>query len=407
MIRIFLVLTFLAFATQTAFSNTSQRHFLKFKAITKSDRSYIARFLHIDSIDGENLTSTVDDHGLKEVNKHLSKFLVSTRTINLAGPISGQANEYEYPAGDEKYHTYSEVVSELNEFARRFPKIATRFSLGSTVEGRDIPGIRITGVADTHKDQFTPGIFFVGAHHAREHLSVEVPMLLIKLILEQYETNPEIKKLVDSRDIYFVPMLNSDGAMHDIKGRRYKYWRKNRVVNNGGSFGVDLNRNYSFGWGTGGSSRNERSDVFMGPKPFSEPETAAVKKFVEEHANIRVLLSFHTYSELILYPWGGKHDGVGGKDQRVFEKLAQTMAKWNNYKPEQASDLYIASGDTCDWAYGQQGIFCFTFELSPKSRWSGGGFYPGAATIDKAFKANIKPALYLIDKAGDPYSVIK
>ena len=143
----------------------------------------------------------------------------------------------------------------------------------------------------------------------------------------------------------------------------------------------------------------------MGPKPFSEPETLAVKEFVEAHANIRVLLSFHTFSELILYPWGGKYDGVGGRDQQVFEKMAQTMSKWNRYKPQQASDLYIASGDTCDWAYGTQNIFCFTFELSPKSMWNG-GFYPGAKVIDKTFQANVNPALYLIEHAADPYAVL-
>ena len=85
--------------------------------------------------------------------------------------------------------------------------------------------------------------------------------------------------------------------------------------------------------------------------------------------------------------------------------MAKTMAKWNGYKPEQASDLYIASGDTCDWAYGAKNIFCFTFELSPKSMWRG-GFYPGAKVIDRTFNVNIKPALYLLKHAGNPYGVL-
>lgn len=85
------------------------------------------------------------------------------------------------------------------------------------------------------------------------------------------------------------------------------------------------------------------------------------------------------------------------------------MAKWNHYKPEQASSLYVASGDTTDWAYGERGIFAFTFELSPKSGpiWNpGGGFYPGAKAIDQVFAANLQPCLYLLNVTSDSYQVI-
>jgi carboxypeptidase T len=89
-------------------------------------------------------------------------------------------------------------------------------------------------------------------------------------------------------------------------------------------------------------------------------------------------------------------------DRQVFENMARTMAKWNNYKPQQSSELYIASGDTTDWAYGTLGIFAFTFELSPRSMWRG-GFYPGEGVLDKVFEDNLKPSLYLIEMADDPY----
>src|SRR3990172_6427507 len=83
--------------------------------------------------------------------------------------------------------------------------------------------------------------------------------------------------------------------------------------------------------------------------------------------------------------------------------MAQTMAQMTGYTPEQSSDLYIASGDTTDWSWGEKGIFSFTFELTPKFSWGGGGFYPGAGAIATTFQANIRPALYLIDLADDPY----
>ena len=86
--------------------------------------------------------------------------------------------------------------------------------------------------------------------------------------------------------------------------------------------------------------------------------------------------------------------------------MAETMAKWNGYVPQQSSDLYIASGDTTDWSYGELGIISFTFELDPKSMWKG-GFYPGQSKIPVVFKKNIKPAMYLIDHADNPYRVIQ
>jgi carboxypeptidase T len=144
----------------------------------------------------------------------------------------------------------------------------------------------------------------------------------------------------------------------------------------------------------------------MGPQPFSEPESQAVRDFVSSHTNLKVLLSYHTFSELILYPWGHTDASIGNeRDHRVFTTMAQTMSRWNGYKPQQSSELYIASGDTTDWAYGTYGIFAFTFELTPKSMF-GGGFYPGAGVIDSTFRANLAPALYLIDLADDPYRAI-
>jgi carboxypeptidase T len=390
------------FVTSNAFA---AMHFVHLKASSEVERSKIANIIHIDQVIEDSVYAVVNEDDLLELKKKLGSLLVETHEYLPKGQKEN-SEEIEFPAKDEKFHTFKETMDVLDNLARKYPKIVTSFSLGSSVEGRALKGLRVTGPKNLKSDAFIPGIFFVGAHHAREHLSTEVPLLLLNHLLENYGTDKRITDLINSRDIYFVPMLNPDGAMHDIKGRKYKMWRKNRIENAKGSFGVDLNRNYSFGWGTGGSSRRETSDVFMGPKPFSEPETQAVKKFVEEHANIRIILSFHTFSELILYPWGGKKDGVSGKDGQVFTKMARTMSQWNKYKPMQASGLYVATGDTCDWAYGEHGIFCFTFELSPKSRWRG-GFYPGAKVIDPAFKVNILPALYLIEKAGDPYGVLK
>ena len=247
----------------------------------------------------------------------------------------------------------------------------------------------------------------MGGHHAREHLSVEVPLLLAKFLVEARDETT--LRLLDTRDIFIIPMVNPDGAQFDIATGNYQMWRKNRNTNAGNSCaGVDINRNYGFKWGTGGSSSNACSDVYMGPTPFSEPESQAVKAFVEGHPNLKVLLTFHTYSELVLYPWGSTYDDISNRaDLATFQKMAQTMAGWNGYTPQPTHDLYIASGDTTDWAYGALGIFAFTFEMSPNGGgFGGGGFYPGPEEIQHSFQANLKPAMYMIDLADDPHRAV-
>jgi carboxypeptidase T len=82
------------------------------------------------------------------------------------------------------------------------------------------------------------------------------------------------------------------------------------------------------------------------------------------------------------------------------------MATWNGYTPEQSSALYIASGDTTDWSYGEHKIISFTFELDPKDAWGTSGFYPGAAAIPQVQQKNLEPVLYLIEYSDNPYRVI-
>ena len=88
--------------------------------------------------------------------------------------------------------------------------------------------------------------------------------------------------------------------------------------------------------------------------------------------------------------------------------MADQMSKWNNYKPMQSSGLYVASGDTCDWAYGEHGIFCFTFELSPSQAAGmfGLGFYPGDEIIQSVVDDNVDPVVYLLENTDDPLKVL-
>ena len=393
--------------------NDSAYFFVHLKAKNAKERSQIAQYIHIDQVIEEDVYATVNAYDLAALQAAQKEKIITSYPLDIdeTRPQSPD-NEYEFPSEDEAYHTYDEMLKLANDLATRFPNIVKISSLGKSVEGRDITLIHITHAENRNSDFFIPGILFVGSHHAREHLATEVPLLLAKHITENYASDPELKKFVDTRNIYIIPLLNPDGKLYDIKGRRYKMWRKNRAPNTGKTrqMGVDLNRNYAFGWGGGGASKNPYSDIYMGPAPFSEPESLAMKNFIEATPNIRILLSYHTFSELILYPWGHIHGHIGGVDQQIFEKMANDMSEWNGYTPQKSSDLYIASGDTCDWAYGTHNIYCFTFELTPKSSWmntwSGSGFYPGSKVIESTVNANIGPALYLMEYSDDPSRIL-
>jgi carboxypeptidase T len=243
-------------------------------------------------------------------------------------------------------------------------------------------------------------------------VSVEMALGLAMYLTREYKAgNQRVVTLLNSRTVYIAPEINPDGSEYDIATGDYKLWRKNRR-NNGSNYGVDLNRNYGFGWGGGGSSGSTNSDIYRGPSAFSEPETQNVKAFFESHENITINLSFHTFSKLILYPWGHKYENIeNAQDFAVHKTMAETMARWNGYTPQQSSGLYIASGDTSDWAYGQMKRISFTFELDPgmdENRWDpGSGFYPGQALIDPVIKKNIEPALYLIEYSDNPYRVLQ
>ena len=294
------------------------------------------------------------------------------------------------------YHTYAEVETELQALSQSHSEIANVTSIGQSVEQRELWAIKISD--NVEQDEEEPVVVFLGAHHAREWISVDVPFLIANHLLENYARDTLISRLVDNAEIWIVPMLNPDGHQYSVITDRL--WRKNRRNNGDGSFGVDLNRNYSYQWGGPGSSGDSFSETYRGPSPFSEPESQAVRDFLQQQTP-KALISYHNYSQLILYPWGYTNDPA--PDKALLDNLAVTMADkirtvhGVNYRPGQSSTLYLASGDTTDWLYALLSVPAYTIELRPSS------FIPGfelpEEEIQPTFEENLPAALFLIDWA--------
>jgi carboxypeptidase T len=300
---------------------------------------------------------------------------------------------------DSAYHTYDEMVSELNSIVGKYPTLAKLHDIGDSWEktkgiaNRDIWMLQITGKGDGSKK---PGIVFFGNHHARELVTVEIPMLLINHLLSNYGKDADITNMIDNTEIWIAPMVNPDGHTLAEKGDN---WRKNKNTNKDISanarMGVDLNRNYGHQWNTGGSSNDTGSETYHGKAPFSEPETQATRDFMKAHANLKVMMSYHSFSNLILWPWGWSNGP--SPDAAKFETIGKKLGANTGYKPEQASDLYIASGITDDWSYATLKMISFTTEIGS---WND-GFDPPYSRVQQFWKENLPNALYLIKLAGE------
>ncbi|MBN2199487.1 MAG: zinc carboxypeptidase [Candidatus Aminicenantes bacterium] len=298
------------------------------------------------------------------------------------------------------YHSYPELEAELLELEAAYPGLAAVHILGQSLEGRNIYGLKISDNVGLDEDEAE--VLFLGCHHAREWISVEVPLLIARHLLENRTVDSRVRDVVDRSETWIVPLVNPDGLEYSI--HVYRYWRKNRRANDDGSFGVDLNRNYGYEWGrdNSGSSPLPQSAVYRGTAPFSEPESAAVRDFVGLRSFLG-LVSYHSYGQIILYPWGYARIPVEGEGAERMKALAEGMSgrleayRGTRYAFGQASySLYLTNGDTTDWAFGDHGIPAYTIELSPVSD-QDGGFFNAETEILPIFYENLEAALYLIE----------
>ncbi|WP_018909098.1 M14 family zinc carboxypeptidase [Salinispora arenicola] len=321
---------------------------------------------------------------------------------------------FDFPPADSDYHNYAELTAVVNQVVADHPSIAQKISIGTSYEGRDLMAVKISDNVGTDEDE--PEILFNSQQHAREHLTVEMAIYLLHLFTDNYGSDSRVTSVVNSRELWIVPTVNPDGSEYDIATGSYRSWRKNRQPNSGSSWvGTDLNRNWDYLWGCcGGSSGSPSSNTYRGPSAFSAPETDAVRDFVDGRVvdgvqQIKANIDFHTYSELVLWPFGYTYSntapGMTADQYNTFATIGQQMAATNGYTPQQSSDLYITDGSSIDWMWGQHGIWAYTFELYPGSA-SGGGFYPPDEVIPAETARNRDAVLLLSEYADCPYRAI-
>lgn len=299
--------------------------------------------------------------------------------------------------------------------ANAYPSIAQSITLPETsVQGSTSRALKLASGGGANRD----GVLLIGGVHARELINPDLLVSLALRICHSYSTNSDIvyggktwkdsvvKGLIDTLDIFIFPLVNPDGRSWVQNPSGYAMWRKNRRVNAGSScMGVDLNRNYDFLWSSGiGTSASACSDTFKGPSAFAEPETRNVRWMLDTFTNIEGFIDVHSFSELILYPWGDDDNqttdpsqnfqnpawnglrGVLGSGYGEYidwtdqDRLIDTgrlmrdsiaAVRGRTYTVEQASDLYPTSGTSKDYAYSRhlvdtskRKVYAYTLETA-------------------------------------------
>ncbi|THV33620.1 M14 family zinc carboxypeptidase [Glycomyces buryatensis] len=329
------------------------------------------------------------------------------------------------------YHTVEQYEAHLDEVAAANPDLTQVFDIGDSwlktqgEGGHDIMAICITKIAEGDCEQSPestkPRFSMISQIHAREIATGEISWRWIDKLVEGYGTDDAVTELLDTTEVWVVPIGNPDGV--DIVasgGDDPILQRKNANDSNGDcgeSLGVDLNRNSSFEWGA--DSTNPCAETFQGPAAASEPETQAIEDWLRAiHPDQRgesatdpapddardVFISLHSYGEYIIVPWGYTDDSPPNDDG--LRALGNAMSDSNGYLVGTGSETvgYATSGTTDDFTYGELGIASYTYEVGPDSG-NCGGFFPAYECVDDSlWPANEDALMTAAQAAAAPYA---
>lgn len=308
--------------------------------------------------------------------------------------------------------TLDEALAELDAMHSLYPNLITAKTATAsetTIEGRTVYYVKISDNPDIDEDE--PETLYNSLIHAREISSLMNQLYYMWYLLENYDTDPGIKNLVDNHELYFIPILNPDGYQFNIDNNPNGggLQRKNRRVTSGcggDNDGVDLNRNSGYFWNNGGASSNPCAQDFRGTGAFSEPESRIVRDFVLSR-DFKVALDHHAFSNILYHSYSSIGSPTGREDE--FAQYGHDMSFYNRYGYGAVTETGppVASGSHIDWllggttpdATGSTGSGKNIIAFSPENGSSAeGGFYPSPSNIlpiaQRAMRVNLLAAYY-------------
>ncbi|WP_033337553.1 M14 family metallopeptidase [Catenuloplanes japonicus] len=349
---------------------------------------------------------------------------LTPRTVR--GESASETLRAQARAGWTAYRSYSEpggLRDELTATAARYPELTKVATIGRTLQGKPIIAVKVTRQARTVPDGKRPSVLYAGAQHAREWITPEMVRRLYHHVLAGYGTDPQITRLLDTTELWFLPVANPDGYDHTFtEGNRL--WRKNLRDNDGDGKittgdGVDLNRNFGYRWGYDdeGSSKDPAAETYRGTAAQSEPETRALDALFAR-VGFEFFINYHSAAQLLLYGVGWQV-ATPSPDDVIYQALAGDDAHpaVAGYDPDLAAELYTTNGDTDSHAAEKYGTLGFTPEMStcasaadsvPDDRWKSEDcaseftFPDDEALIQAEFTKNLPFAMSVAASAKDP-----
>ena len=296
---------------------------------------------------------------------------IDVKTID--GVAASEVMRLQALQGWDSFREYSApggIKDEIWAAGGEHREIAKVVDVGDSLNGEEILALKVTKNATKVKDGRRPAVMYMGTQHAREWITPEMVRRLMHHVLDSYGSDPEITQLVDTTELWFLPVANPDGYDSTFtEGNRL--WRKNLRDNNGDGQitvgdGVDPNRNYAVNWGQDneGSSQQPASDTYRGAGPNSEPETQAVDTLFKR-VKFEFFINYHSAANLLLYGIGNQVT-TPSPDDVIYEAMVGTDENpaVPTYDPDISAELYITNGDTDTHMQVQYGTLGFTPEMS-------------------------------------------
>ncbi|XP_037931922.1 carboxypeptidase B-like [Teleopsis dalmanni] len=278
----------------------------------------------------------------------------------------------------QAYHRLDDIHGFFDYLAKTYPDICTVETIGYSIQKRPLKILKIS-----NGNAGNPGVWIDGGMHAREWISPAAVTYIANQIVEGWDDMPAHMKNVNW---HIHAVANPDG--YEYSHTTDRLWRKNMRSHGRNCPGVDLNRNFGYKWGGKGTSANPCSQTYRGSKAFSEPETFYISKYISNFPRntFQAYLSFHSYGQYILYPWGYDYRVTNDKSDldRVARQAGTTITKSTGFKytvGSSATTLYPAAGGSDDWAKGFAGIkYAYTIEMGDTGRY---GFVLPASYIEQ------------------------
>uniref|UniRef100_A0A6M2E0R1 Zinc carboxypeptidase A 1 n=1 Tax=Xenopsylla cheopis TaxID=163159 RepID=A0A6M2E0R1_XENCH len=336
------------------------------KQLEKSSDAY--NFWTEIGLPGKDVDIMVPPHKLEDFEQMLNYNQFSFRIMvdDVQKDIDRQViGSFKAAYGWTQYYDLDVTYQWLESLAAEHPGVVSVITIGKSFEGQDIKGVKLTFGANK------PGVFLDAGIHAREWITTATATYVLNELLNSKDA--AVRKLAESHEWYIFPNINPDGYRYSQKTNRL--WRKTRQPF-GTCYGTDANRNFAYKWMTGGASSNPCSDTFAGPTPFSEPETRAVSNFIMANSqNLAAYLSFHSYSQVLLWPYGhtsqhlDNHDDLNTIGKQTVAALAKRFGTKYDYG-NIVETMYVATGGSMDWVKGTYKTpITYTYELRDTGRY--------------------------------------